>query len=246
LRAPFASTLASSQIGDFLTNDQNTQFGNMALAVKGLVYYSDTVYVSLGTGVSLPTGQDAWVHQLDGTPMLQIKNSSVQLSPFFGVLLMPNDRLFIQGFSQLSFGLNGSDVNANLNDNGSLSTIGKINDRTIWSSDLSFGYWVIQDSYSTVSGFAPMLEFHYNQAVGNADVIDTGAFRIGDIGGAYNNLNVTFASILELKNNMTVTTGLVIPITGGDQREFDYEFGVLLNYRFGARTPATSIQTFGN
>lgn len=247
LRAPFGSTLASDQFSDAFTNDQNTQFGNLALAFKALVYGSDCWNFSAGLGLTLPTGQDSKVTQLDGTPMLQVKNSSVQMIPFLGALYTPNDNLFIQGFTQLSFGLNGSDVNANLDDVNTLSRIGKINDRTIWSTDLSFGYWVVRDSCSTISGFAPMLEVHYNQALGHADYVDNGDFLVGSFSNKNSNVNMTFATVLELRNNTSITTGLVIPLTGNNQREFDYEFGVLLNYRFGARSTMTSSPAmFGN
>lgn len=92
----------------------DTEFGNMSLIFKGLLYRDCNFLLSAGVGVQIPTAQDARVRVVDyeGDVLLNdaevrrqreflIKNETWSASPFLAALYTPNDRVFAQAFIQL-------------------------------------------------------------------------------------------------------------------------------------------------
>ncbi len=108
VRVPFANTVSAAPTA-YTNGDLNsTEFGNMALAFKGLVCREPGKFVSAGLTVVLPTGPDFSV----GGDVLfnQFSNDAVYLQPFLGVYHAPNDLVFTQFFAQLDFAANPNSV----------------------------------------------------------------------------------------------------------------------------------------
>lgn len=109
---------------DQTLGEEGTQFGNLTLIFKGVLYQTNQVVLSGGLGVGIPTGEDTSVRVTDysGLPtqgqatiqrvrIFDIDNETWALSPFLAVLATPTDRFFSQGFVQFDFPLNTSTVN---------------------------------------------------------------------------------------------------------------------------------------
>jgi hypothetical protein len=144
LRAPFSTGLASNlnlsagtvagptsggvfpvtaTPGQTLGSD-GTEFDNMTLIFKGLVYRTCPMAISAGLGLGIPTGADTNVAIVDysgGTTQglasvqrvrdIHIDNETWSLSPFVAALYTPNSRFFAQGFAQVDVPLNDSTIN---------------------------------------------------------------------------------------------------------------------------------------
>jgi hypothetical protein len=103
---------------------EGTQFGDLTLIFKSLVYKSCPWAISAGLAIGFPTGDDTNVQITDFSGMsnlpvanlqrqrvIHIDNEIWSLSPFLAALYMPNDRFFAQGFVQFDFPLNDSTIN---------------------------------------------------------------------------------------------------------------------------------------
>jgi hypothetical protein len=104
--------------------NQSTQLENLTLILKGLLYRSQTLNISGGLGIGIPTGADTSVRVTDysGVPAngfatlqrvrdFHIDNETWSLSPFVAALYTPNDRFFAQGFFEVELPLNPSTIN---------------------------------------------------------------------------------------------------------------------------------------
>ena len=120
--APF-NVAATPQ--DTLGHD-DTEFGNLTLIFKGLMYQNRCSgwYVSGGAGLTIPTGEDAHLAVIDYAGdstaaavtniqrerILDVANETWSLSPFVAALYTPNDRFFTQGFASVEVPLGSSRV----------------------------------------------------------------------------------------------------------------------------------------
>lgn len=105
---------------------ESTEFGDMDLALKALLWTSDNFNVSGGVSIHMPTGPDTRVTVIDylglvspqvaNTTQLQrrrdflIQNDTWEVSPFVAFLAQPSCRAFLQGFVQFEIPVNSSDV----------------------------------------------------------------------------------------------------------------------------------------
>jgi hypothetical protein len=235
-RLPFASTLNGDLIVDnVFSNGNDTRLGNLQLAVKMLLTYSDTWILSGGLGVAVPTADDINARLPDGTPLLRIENEAFHLQPFIGYLYAPDNYFYFQGFSQIDIDLNGDPVFANpiAPFGTTLRPIGRLRDRTLWSNDIAIGYWLFRDSCSFISGVAPQLEVHYDQTLDEYSTLRSGGVVLSG-GGSYTSVALTGALNVELRQDATLTLGMALPVTDDFNRGFDWEFMLQFNYRFGA------------
>jgi len=101
----------------------DTEFGNMSVILKGLLYRSDVFAFSGGVGFGIPTANDTHVTVTDylgsvdfnnvGLQRIRdfnIKNQTWGVSPFLAMLFTPNDRFFAQGFLQIEVPVNKSEI----------------------------------------------------------------------------------------------------------------------------------------
>jgi hypothetical protein len=233
-RFPFATTLDSDiSVGGF-TDTSHLEFGNIYLALKGLLYQNNTTAFSAGLAMILPTGDDTRVNLFDGTPLVRVRNESVHLMPFLGGLYVPNDRFFAQGFVQFDFDANGNPVELNLFGNR-LTRAGVANDATYMYLDGGLGYWLYRNPSggSWLTGFAPTVELHYNRSLQSADVIQRGFYQVGSFEDQVQNLNGLIGATAVLGQNTTLTAAYVTGIGNRADQFFDGEARVSLNWYFG-------------
>lgn len=240
VRFPMAATLDSDLRVSGLTNTGEMEFGNVLVTFKALLASTDSWGVSAGLGVALPTADDVRVLGTGDQELVRIENQSVHLMPFVGGLYAPNDRFFAQGFLQVDVDANGNPVLVDPTNTG-LTTIGRANDVTFLYADLGFGYWMYRSScpHCRLTGFAPMLELHYNRSLESTDVVSGGGFQVGNFADNIEIMNVLIGGIWEFGSNKTVTAGYTTPIVGGSDRQFDGELRIILNWHLGPRSRLT-------
>lgn len=233
-RFPFATTLDSDLTVGGFTDTSHMEFGNIYLALKGLLYRNQTTALSAGLGMILPTGDDTRVSMANGLPLVRVNNESVHLMPFLGGLITPNDRLFAQGFIQFDFDANGNTVDLNLFGNR-LTRAGVADDPTYMYLDAGIGYWLYrnQTGSSWLTGLAPTVELHYNRSLEDADVIQRGFYQVGSFADDVQNLNALIGGTAVLGQNTTLTAAYVTPIGNSADQFFDGEARVSLNWYFG-------------
>lgn len=237
MRFPFATTLNNNIIADGSTNTSSVLFGNISMAFKALVYTNDTLAVSAGLQMMVPTAPALNVNLSDTTQLVKINNSTVNLMPFVGALYTPDDRFFTQGFLQVDTPANGNGVYVNNFDGNGLTASGTIRDVTYLYADIGTGYWLYRnDDAPKLTGFSTTAELHYNQSLAPTTVLATNLYRIG---APYSNLSMVNAVIggnLHFGLNSTLTVGYVAPIGNGADQMFDGELRAYFNYRFGPQT----------
>jgi hypothetical protein len=308
LRVPFSTGLSSNlnlSAGDITgppTTDQafnvtstpdrtlgseGTQFENMTLILKGLLYRRNALAVSAGLALGIPTGDDTNVRIVDYSGsttagqatvqrerVIRIDNEAWSLSPFVAALYTPTNRFFTQGFLQFDLPLNTNTINysdrltrgtgfpiADLAALGLLSfpsldqpfsARSGISEQPLMQVDWGVGYWLLRDSSRTwITGIAPSLELHYTTTLKNASVVtlpgdsflqidpSTGNLiqeqppRVGNLRNRVDILDMTVASTILVSDRATLATGFSFPLKGRDDRTFDWEFHLQLNYYFG-------------
>lgn len=237
-RAPFATTLNSNITTAGITDGEQTEFGNASIIYKTLLYRSDTWAFSGGLQTALPTADPVQLTLPDGTPIVKIKNQSVHLMPFVGALYTPDDRLFSQAYFQVDVAANGNDVSTNL-DLTKLRQLGTVQDNTFLYLDWSLGYWsyLAEDQSAFLTGIAPMVELHFNQSVQNQDVLlGPNNFRLGVLNRNISVLNAVIGTSFQFGSQSALTAGYAFPIGSGVDQQFDGEFRLFYNRRFGPQT----------
>src|SRR5205085_1365031 len=111
VRIPFASTLNSELVAG--TQNTNTEFGDIRITPRLLLYDNQYIHFGTGLGIYLPTARDTVVLGADGSTLVRVRNNAVLLDPYLGVMFTPNDRLFGQVWTVLDFDTNGSAVQVN-------------------------------------------------------------------------------------------------------------------------------------
>ncbi|MCA8997638.1 MAG: hypothetical protein KDA80_11650 [Planctomycetaceae bacterium] len=246
MRTPFATTL-SSDINGGIANTDDAEFGNLTMYLKALLYQNCRIAFAGGLGITAPTADEFRVRDAAGTDLLMVDNKSVHLIPYVAALFTPNDRLFAQTFLQFDVDANGNPVYATgftaNGPSGTLSQIGRPHDFTYMFFDASVGYWVYLNPCSggLIRGVAPIVEYHWNQSLGNGDSTR------GTVNGVAYNFeapeglsvhNAVLGVTTILGNNATMTAGYALPIVNEDS-QFDGEFRLTFNWLFGASRPTT-------
>ena len=240
---PIASTLDSNLTSndDSIIGSRNTEFGNMSIALKYLFARNENWNFAGGLGFSLPTAPGTNLSGINGTPILEIKNQSVILTPYVAALFTPTKNFFAQSWMAWGFDTNGNTVNGFQNGNSSFQKVGKLNNTSFMQVDAQIGYWVINPDDSNrrnLRGLAPFLELHYNGSMGDYDTVQSGMLSIRDNLGNYNELNLAAGFVTQIRDDLNVNIGAVVPLTGTFDRHFDYQVGVHVNYFFGATQKA--------
>lgn len=236
MKIPTAVTLDSHILQDGGTDLSHGEMGNLTMTFKSLLLVRRTWAVSGGMTVTAPTADDLNLCLADGTPLLRIENEAVHLMPFVGGLWTPNDRFFAHGFLQWDVGANGNPVL--INQGNGLLPVGYLTDTTFQYLDLGAGWWLYRGSGRPrrLTGLACTAELHWNQSLQDGDAVSAGRFRAGDFSGAVEVFNLTVGAHVELFNKTTLTAAYAMPLGGGLDRQFDGEFRLLVNRRFGPQT----------
>ncbi len=210
------------------------QIGDLAVVLKRLLYKSETTVAAVGLAVGTPTGSD-----LTGTGQgvqYVIRNQATYLSPYFGVLRMPNDKWFYQAFVQIDVAANGNRIDY-VDPSAGSGSFGTLNDQTLMYADLSVGYWLSRNPCADwVSGLAGILELHYTTTVQDAKIVSgttsSRYFSFGNFDNRVDVLNLTAGLHAELVNHTLCRVAGVVPLRSGSDRLFDAEVQVQLERRF--------------
>jgi hypothetical protein len=231
VRLPFASTLDStSTLG---MESRNMELGDLRITPRLLAYSSETVNVGAGLGIYLPTAADTRVRNPDGSDLVRFSNDSVTLSPYIGVLLTPNDRLFSQEWVSVDFDTAGSAVSGNVDGNG-VQNLGRYRNGNQLNLDAQVGYWLInpQDNNPRLRGLAPFVELHYGSNTSNPSTLQLGDLQIGG-GNRGDELNLTAGVMFQFGNRLNLQVGASAPVINSDSRNFNWQIGFRLNWFFG-------------
>jgi hypothetical protein len=242
VRFPFAATISPDlALGtNGLTAADDVVFGNMAAIFKGLLYQSDIFAFSTGLQVSVPTAPSLNVSLTDGTQIISIDNQAVHLMPFVGALYTPNDRFFSQAFLQFDADASGNPVAVNPQLQG-LTRIGRLHDATFLYADFNIGYWLYRGVETSLTGFAPTIELHYNTSLEHGEFLASDGFVIGASPRQISNLNLTMGCYFEFALDNTLVLGYTAPLGNGADRQFDGELRAFFNHRFGTSSRAARI-----
>jgi len=211
-------------------------------------------FLLAGVGSTLPPG---FTGQVDATFQGVIDNSTVNLSPFMGFVYTPNDRFFAQGFWQIDVPLNGSNAEVSGSSTVRLGPIGPFNldlpgvddpliQQTLMRFDLGLGYFVYKNPDARwIRGVAPTIEAHYSTTLQDAELLtqrldffpgSSADLTVGNWANRVDVFNLTLGNTLLIGDRSTLATGLVIPLSTGDNKPFDYEFTLQFNWRFGPQS----------
>jgi len=235
VRTPFATTLSNNVYAVDSNNINSTQFGDLTIYLKQLLYQSDTLAVSAGLGLELPTASNTNVFLGPNIPLLTIKNQSVHLLPFLGSVYSPTSQLFVQQFLQFDVDTNGNAVSiADINGGGGLQSAGRINDMTYLYYSVGAGYWLFDnpDSDRLFTRIAPMVEIHYNKSLTSTDTLSSNGIGLGT---SVNQdlLNGTMGMTAMMGPNKSLTLAYCTPLSSIDHRQFNGEFRLMFNWFFG-------------
>ena len=237
VRTPFASTLSNTLFVNDPNDTSSTQFGNLTFFLKQLLYTSDTLAVSGGLGVALPTASDITVFDRQGLPPLaRIQNQSVHLLPFLGALYTPTDQLFVQQFLQFDFDANGNAVSrAN---NNIFQPAGRLNEMSFMYYSIGGGYWLYNNPNSDrlFTRIAPIMELHYNKSLTNTDAF----LPPSDL----DLLNGVVGMTAMMGQNKSLTLAYTTPLSNFHDRQFNGELRVMFNWFFGGSTNRFSRAQF--
>lgn len=231
VRVPMAATLNSESTFGQSFDTSHVAFGNLTIAPKLLLWSSDEEAFAVGMGVSLPTADDIEVFSAGGQ-LLDIDNGAIHLVPYLGYLYAPRrSDYFVHSFLTLDVDTGGNVVRANVSGAG-LEHVGVINDQTLLSYSASIGKFIYRNVRrgSRVRSLAWTGELHYTTTLGDADVLQAGAFQVGSPNADLSLLNGTVGAHMQLQRS-TVTAGYTLPINS-DQRVFDGEFRIFVNRPF--------------
>jgi|GEM_PF-1048363 len=258
-RAPFAGGYNSTQSLMEGASLSDTEFGDIAVAVKRLLVERERFKLAAGVGLVFPTGKD-WRIVDDLGALVLVENEAVHIQPFLGALFQPNDRLFFLAFTQVDFDAHGNTVRQRFaGPNGDqLGTVGVYQEQSLLFLDFSAGYWLYKNpSACWITAIAPVVEIHYSTTAQNTDIVvgplgtivseDLGFGEneppppfeppVGDAqrglpGGRRDILNLTGGLHFQMGTNSTLTVAAVAPLRTRSDREFDAEFLVQWNRRF--------------
>ena len=260
IRTPFAATLASVQgydasPGAGITNNRDVELGNISIIGKSVIQHSDTWALTGGMQVMCPTANSVSVQSTGvgptiatGKDLVLVENESVHAMPFMGFLWAPNDRFFTQTLLQIDVDTNGNPAYANVLLTDDIKQpenyAGRLTYPTFMYVGLSAGYWVYKNNNpsATLTGFAPIMEVHFNQSLTPYDVLCQPGYQIGEDLGSLSMINGMVGFNLECGTRSTMTFAYVSPIGGGVDRWFDGEVRAMYNWRFGRQTRLTRVQ----
>ena len=234
VRVPFASTLSSTISLDGMTG-RDVELGNVAVAGKWMWTRDPVLNFASGLTVALPTANDTVLNLSDGSELLRVKNQTALLTPYAAVSYTPNDRLFSQTWASLGFDAFGNDVRLRNFADGTVQTQ-KVYALPILSADTQLGYWVARnaDPSATLQGLAPFVELHYNRGAnfGRQNAKFNGV-NVVEARTGFDDFNLTAGFVAHLRNNLLISTGLVVPLGERENRFFNWQYGVRMNWLYG-------------
>jgi hypothetical protein len=231
-RLPFAHTLDN----EVFENDPasfSTEFGNLNLTLKHILWGNERWLFSGGTGVSLPTGADARVFLADGTEVLVIDNDAVHLQPFVAALWLPQEHFFVESFVGVDFDTRGNNVRGNVL-GGRLPSIGEYRSASLLMADLAAGHWIYTNPSfrAAMQGVALVGELSYQTALEDADTVSGNGITLAGNAGPDSTLSTVLGLHAYLFNQLALSGGVGLPLTSSDKKEYDLSAIFMANWHF--------------
>lgn len=224
----------------------SNSLGNLAIFLKNLSYSDEEFAVSTGLGFSVPTGSDLNVqsHQFNPvravieTETLIIRNDSLHLIPYLGLLSQPGEDWFSIAFFSLDLAANGNSVEVG----SPPGEIGILTPQNLFHFDYTIGRWLIRSPESTyMTGVAVIGEVHYTKTIQNTDTViiptnpDTGTFinaQLTNLANQTDIVNLTTGLQFQIGEFSNLRVGYVVPVQEQPYRQFDSEAQVSFNRNF--------------
>lgn len=159
LRLPVATTVDNSFSADAGAGNGYAAVGNLFAGVKVVGFASDSLLVSGGLGVSVPTAEGVWVRRADGSDLARVRNEAVFLTPYVAALWAPDDRLVTQGWVSVNLDTTGNPVLVSADGQG-LRQVGRLRQEPVMWYDVQVSYWVFPQ-------LAPFFEAHVGHGLGD-------------------------------------------------------------------------------
>ncbi|MCA9112213.1 MAG: hypothetical protein KDA52_19825 [Planctomycetaceae bacterium] len=250
VRLPFAATLDHDIRADGSTDTNVVEFGNVVTTLKALVAQTTNSAVSVGVSATFPTAPDITIHDFQGNEFLALENESVHVLPFIGGS-QTNGRWFLQGVVQGDLDTTGSRVLVRNDETGRLSDAGELRDAAFLYASASLGCWVYQNGtqqttfeydgskqikrtvYANdtwITGFAPLAELHWNRSLEPGDPIDVGNNVTVNSFNQFSLTNLVLGGLMKFGTGGSVMVSWSTPILGEDDRQFDHEVRVALDF----------------
>lgn len=230
LLAPFASTLSADQFANG-TQSRDTEFGDLALIFKLLLYEDDLSAYSAGIGFGIPTGGDSRVFAANGPQIINLQHEGFHVLPYVAALQTCDSGWYWQSFVQLDVAASGNRVEADVT-GANLQPVGTLQDQTLLFVDVGIGRWLTAPPAESDGGpaVAATAEIHYSTTLNNADVVQGSGLSITSQANRYDVVNLTLGASVLLNDRFTIRPAMVVPLSGDDDRQFDYEAMVQMNY----------------
>ncbi len=228
-RIPFGNGLNTTQETALGAPLMATEFGNVPVVFKTLLWRCEHQAFSVGVAAVAPTGRDGRVTQF-GDDLLVVENEAWHFQPFFGWLWAPEGRrLFLELFGELDVAANGNDVLVPDFFTQGLERVGRYTDQPLGLLDLKIGYWLYENPDARwVKGLAPTCELHYTTTLRNTD-------NVGGVRNPNNRMDIVDLTVgvhVLLGEKAVLTIAGAAPLRTEGNRVFDAEAVVQFNRRY--------------
>jgi hypothetical protein len=127
-----------------------------------------------------------------------------------------------------------------------------IREQYLMHLDIGTGYWLVRNPEARwLTGLAPTVEGHYTTTLTNANIVtlpgDTTRFiaangsqfmapppQVGNLHNRVDIIDLTLGTTFEFGGRTRLATAFALPLRGADNRTYNWEFQLQLNYYFGA------------
>ncbi len=250
VRLPFAATLDHDIKADGSTDTNVVEFGNVVTTLKALVSKTCNSAIGIGVSATFPTAPDITVHDFFGNEFLALENNSVHVLPFIGAS-HTQGRWFAQGVVQGDIDTSGSRVLVQQDETDTLAEVGELHDAAFLYTSGSLGYWLYQNgteqttfafdgqkhvkrtvySHDTwMTAFAPLVEIHWNRSLEASEPVNVGNNIFVNSANQFSLTNLVLGGLMKFGNGGSVLVSWSTPIIGGDDRQFDSEVRVALDF----------------
>ncbi|MCM2374921.1 hypothetical protein [Aporhodopirellula aestuarii] len=234
LRLPVAATYGSDQ-NLSRPEDRDMEIGNFTIITKLALLRTDKVLWAGGLGIGTPTADDTRISR-SGNDLIEIRNESVQIQPFTGVLYRWNDNWSLQGCMQIDIAAGGDPVLVNSNlinpTAGSMDMAGRFRDSTLMHLDVSATRLLYQtrDPQAHLNSLLANAEIHYTSTLEDSDIVSAPNFTYTNLKNQFDIVNATFGTHLVFNNGLILTPAMSVPLRDGLDEQFDYEAILQVNY----------------
>jgi hypothetical protein len=232
VQLPFAYTIDNEVFEDDVTT-KSTQFGNVNFTFKYILWGNERWLFSGGAGLSVPTGPDTRVFLADGTEVMVIDNDALHVQPFLGGLWLPEQHFFVETIVSADFDPRGNNVRGNIN-GGRLPSIGEYRSATLLMADVAAGYWVYTNPSfrAALQGISLVAELNYQTTLENADSVSGNGLTLVGVTRSFDTLATTLGVHAYLFNQLALSGGVGLPLSSGDNKQYDLNAIFLANWHF--------------